>query len=137
MRFTVYGEPRGKGRPRFSAHGGFVRTYTDKETASYENLIKMAYIDACGGEPITYHNAVLVSIEAHISIPTSVSKKKHQEMLCGLIKPTKKPDTDNVIKSVLDGLNKVAFDDDKQVVMINATKIYSEQPKLVVEVKET
>ena len=43
IKFTIPGEPRGKGRPRFSNRGGYVRTYTDEKTASYENLVKMEY----------------------------------------------------------------------------------------------
>lgn len=38
--FTVPGEPRGKGRPRFSKSG---HTYTDSETRAYENKI-IAYL---------------------------------------------------------------------------------------------
>ena len=36
------GPPRGKGRPRFSTRGGFVRTFTDKDTKAYESRLKDA-----------------------------------------------------------------------------------------------
>lgn len=39
LTFTVPGEPRGKGRPRFS--GG--RAYTDSETRAYERKIAECY----------------------------------------------------------------------------------------------
>ena len=45
----------------------------------------------------------------------------------------KKPDLDNAIKSILDGLNGVAYYDDKQVVQISATKMWTqEQPRVQV-----
>ena len=36
--------------------------------------------------------------------------------------PMKKPDCDNVVKIVLDSLNKIAYDDDKQVVELTVLK---------------
>ena len=51
------------------------------------------------------------------------------------IRPTGKPDIDNIIKAVLDGLNGVAFKDDAQVVFISAQKLYSDTPRLVVIVE--
>lgn len=38
IRFTVYGEPKGKARPRFNSYTH--RTYTDKATKDYEDLVK-------------------------------------------------------------------------------------------------
>lgn len=32
MKFVIYGEPKGKGRPRFRNAGKFITTYTPKET---------------------------------------------------------------------------------------------------------
>lgn len=135
MKFTVYGEPRAKGRPRFSTYGGFVRTYTDKATLNYENLVKMSYIESCGGEPITYHDDLEMEINIYVSIPKSAPKYKQKMMIDGDIRPLKKPDIDNCIKSILDGLNKVAFDDDKQIVRIVASKWYSETPRVEVEIE--
>lgn len=136
MKFTVYGEPRGKGRPRFSTRGGFVKTYTDKETASYENLIKLTYLEACDSLPQTIHSEAELKIMCYFPVPKSVSKKAKENMLLGVVRHTKKPDLDNIIKAVLDGLNKVAFDDDKQVVRLIAEKSYSEQPRIEIEINE-
>ena len=43
IRFTIPGQPFGKQRPKFSRAGAYVKTYTPKETTSYENLV--AYHD--------------------------------------------------------------------------------------------
>ena len=37
LKFTIRGEPKGKGRPKFSRQGNIVRTYTPDTTANYEN----------------------------------------------------------------------------------------------------
>ena len=54
-------------------------------------------------------------------------------MLMGDIRPTKKPDTDNVAKSILDACNKIAYDDDSHVVELFVEKWYSDEPRVVVE----
>lgn len=51
-------------------------------------------------------------------------------MLDGELLPSKKPDIDNIVKAVLDALNKVAYRDDTQVVELQVRKQYSERPRL-------
>ena len=47
-KFTVYGEPKGKGRPRFNTKTG--HAITPKDTVSYENLVKLEWQTAYGTE---------------------------------------------------------------------------------------
>ena len=49
IRFTIPGQPFGKQRPKFSRAGAYVKTYTPKETTSYENLVKLFYNEAAKG----------------------------------------------------------------------------------------
>lgn len=119
----VYGKPVGKGRPKFSSRGGFVRAYTPKTTADYEAKVAKAYTDKYGAsEPC--EKPIVVSIQAVFPIPSSFRKAEKEKARKGLIKPTKKPDIDNIIKIILDGLNGVAFKDDSQVIVVHATKEY-------------
>ncbi|WP_438588955.1 RusA family crossover junction endodeoxyribonuclease [Dubosiella newyorkensis] len=135
IRFDVPGEPGAKGRPRFSTRGGFVKTYTDKKTELYESLVRNAYlIKYASNEPL--EGEIKVEIQAHFSIPKSTSKKSREEMVAGRIRPTKKPDTDNIAKIVLDSLNGIAFEDDKQVVHLIVTKQYAEKPHVEVSIWE-
>jgi Holliday junction resolvase RusA-like endonuclease len=76
-----------------------------------------------------------VEITAFYPIPNSASKKLQKEMLNGEIKPTTRPDSDNVIKIILDALNGVAFHDDAQVCKILFEKKYGEIPKVCVKIK--
>ena len=49
---------------------------------------------------------------------------------------TKKPDSDNIVKIVLDGLNKVAYHDDSQVCKLSFEKKYSKIPRVEVKIKK-
>ena len=127
LSFTIPGEPRGKGRPRATSKGGHARVYTDAATASYENLVKLAARAALDGRP-ALDEALGVSIFIRTVPPASTSGKRRAAMLAGQVFPTKKPDTDNVVKAVLDGLNKVAFRDDCLVVDEIVSKRYAAEP---------
>ena len=125
---TVPGTPVGKGRPRVTRHG----TYTPQKTKDYESLIewswaKQSKVRIPDGTPIA------IKILAFFPIPKSYPKKK----ACAA-KGTpymKKPDIDNIVKSVLDGLQGCAFKDDSQVYRISAVKFYSDNPRLKIEIE--
>ena len=131
IRITIPGQPQGKGRARVCLRGGYARAYTPDKTAAYENLIKLAY----GNRGISVL-PVELTVTAFYGIPKSFSKKKRTEAMSGRVRPQTKPDIDNVLKVVCDALNKVAYNDDTQVVKITAEKYYSATPGVVVEIKE-
>ena len=133
--YTVYGEPVGKGRPRFARRGNFVSTYTPQKTKSYEDEIRMMAKAAMGAsEPL--ETPITVAIYIRVGIPTSFSKQKRKDALSGIIRPTKKPDLDNVAKCFLDSMNEIVYLDDKQVVNLHVTKVYAETPAVEVMIKE-
>ena len=136
VRFEIPGEPKGKGRPRFSNAGKYVKTYTPKETASYENLVRLEYQAQCRGFKFGDGDCLDMRITAYYGIPKSVSKKKRAEMLSHRIRPTKKPDADNVVKIIADSLNAIAYKDDTQVVDCMVRKFFSENPRVVVTIQE-
>lgn len=130
--FIIYGEPKGKGRPRFSTVNGYVKTRTPEDTVSYENLVRLMYQKDCREPMYEQHEPVVMKIEAYYSIPKSTSKKKYVQMLKGTIRPTKKPDIDNMCKIIMDSLNKLAYHDDSQIVEATVKKYYSERPRVKV-----
>jgi len=133
MYFIISGEPTGKGRAKFARRGNFVSTYTPEKTVLYENLVKLCYQEQCG----TYSEKSL-SVEIYIyhSIPKSTPKKYIEEMLKGNIRPSKKPDIDNICKVILDALNGIAYKDDTQVYHLEATKRYAKEPSVQVYITE-
>ena len=54
----------------------------------------------------------------------------------GIIRPTKKPDLDNIAKAVLDSLNGIAYKDDSQIVSMVVSKKYSNRPRVEITLKE-
>ena len=77
-----------------------------------------------------------IRILAYYPIPKSVSKKKQAMMIANELRPMKKPDTDNVVKVILDSLNQIAYHDDVQAVDCQVRKFYSENPRVVVTIED-
>ena len=142
IQFTVYGEPQGKGRPRFVARynpatkKSFGQAHTPEKTIVYENLIRTEY--SLQTKNFRYPDDAMLDmrIMAYYGVPKSVSKKKKALMLDGKIRPTKKPDMDNVMKVVADSLNQVAYKDDTQIVDAQCRKFYSVKPRIEVIIKQ-
>lgn len=134
VEFVVLGDPQSKQRPRFARMGNFVRSYTPDETVRYETLVRLSYQQAGHGK---LSGAIRAIIKAYFSIPKSVSKKRHGLMAENKILPiTVSKDGDNICKIVLDSLNKIAYDDDRQVVEIHVYKLYAENPRVEVTLEE-
>ena len=133
--FVIHGEPVAKGRPRFNRSTG--RAFTPQKTINYETLVKMEYLQAYPNEPLySGDTALAVHIDVFVPIPSSASKKKHQDMVNGIIRPTKKPDADNLIKALMDAGNGVIWEDDKSVVEVILRKWYGEVPHVEMIIDE-
>ena len=135
MRFTVPGEPQGKGRPRVVRNGAFTRTYTPEKTATYENLVKLEFQRQCAGQYIA-EGPVSMNVVCYYGLPASDSRRKRQAKLDGAVRPTKKPDCDNVGKVIADSLNGIAYKDDAQIVSMTIDKYFAEIPRVEVEIKD-
>ena len=133
VRFTILGEPKGKGRPRFCRNTG--HAITPKDTVNYETLVHMEYVEQCKEVRFPDDAMLDMRIKAFYSIPKSKSKKVKALMLDGTIRPTKKPDMDNVVKIIADALNQVAYRDDTQIVDCQCRKFYSENPRVEVSIR--
>ena len=142
---TLMGAPKGKGRPRLSTIGGFARAYTPKETREFERVLNAAAIEAMAGRPY-YEGPVSVVIRAFMPIPESWSAKKKAAALAMDLMPVTKPDLDNIEKMV-DALSKypprfkgdkekrpLIWKDDSFIVAKQSIKIYSDRPRLVIDV---
>lgn len=131
--FVYYGQIRGQGRPRTrvmkTGKGYAAIVYKDEKDREYEYMIACAYqVKHQSVEPIS--GAFGIQIKAIVEPPKSATQKRRSQMLLGYVKPTVKPDLDNVCKAVLDSLNGVAFTDDRNCTNITATKTYGEEERL-------
>ena len=132
MKFVVEGKIKGKARPRWSSTSGCM--YTPPETKQYESYIAHCFRLA-GGQKL--EGAVTLSITMLFAIPKSMKKADKELCKFNEILPMKKPDIDNCLKAVMDALNKVAYNDDKQVTSENVVKRWTTGiEKLEIEISE-
>lgn len=134
VKFTILGEPKGKGRPRFIPKTG--RAITPKDTAVYENLVRMEYMAQCKEFRFPDNAMLDMRILAYYGIPKSMTKKNRELVNQRILRPTKKPDMDNVVKVIADSLNGVAYRDDTQIVDCQIRKFYSERPRVEVTIQQ-
>lgn len=133
--FSVLGEPKGKGRPRFTRTPVGVRTHTPQQTVAYENLVRLEYSRQTKDFKFPDKVPLEIVIFAYFTIPKSTSKKKTKLMLDKIIRPTKKPDADNIEKIIADSLNTVAYKDDSQIVDSMVRKFYDATPRVEVRIR--
>lgn len=137
FKFTIPGECVGKGRPKFSTIHGFAQSITPAKTVNYENWVKACFLEKYPTAKAFDKDVPLVmTIYCYKKIPKSVSVKKREAMLSGIIRPTTKPDNSNIVKGIEDALNSIAYYDDSQLVDTYQRKFYSENPRVVVLIKE-
>ena len=134
IEFTVPGQPVGWQRTGYNRNTG--AKYTQAKTRKHEQLVAWAYKKAFGGYMFPKGTFLDMEIFAFVEIPKSVPKYKRAKMLSGEIRPTVKPDWDNIGKLIADALNKVAYDDDKCIVDARVKKYYSDAPRTVVILRE-
>jgi len=133
--FIVEGEVVGKGRPRFTNRNGYVTAYTPKKTLDYEKKVREAYLEEY--QPLRWvdKEPLEMIVNAYFEIPKSASKKARENMLLNEY-PTKKPDFDNILKSIADALNGMAYEDDCQIVSATVNKIWSESAKAEITIRK-
>ncbi len=132
IEFEVLMPPVAKARARtvVNKKSGFVHSFTPTKTVNAEQTIRMAYHAKYGTESRFPRTAALIlSCQFILQKPKSAPKKK-------AIRPITRPDIDNYLKTVMDALNKYAWEDDAQVVELFATKNYGDTPMIKIMIGE-
>ena len=111
-------------------------TYTPTKTKNAEQEIAVAYINKFGKTMLK--GALEMKVICEYQVPKSYTKKKKNLAKEGLLPKLTSPDVDNLSKTVLDALNKIAYEDDKQVISLLSEKRYSvdDKPRVLIEIKE-
>ena len=115
--FTIPAPPVAKGRPR-TANG---HAYTPAKTRKYEEMVA---IYAAIAFPQPLDGPVHLRAEFWFEHPRS-SWRKRTPLPEGW--KTSKPDIDNLMKALEDGMNGIAYHDDSQIVWTVARKRYTAQ----------
>ena len=133
IEISIPGVPVAKGRARTSTRGGFVRHYTPAKTVSYESTVTAAGRQAMARRA-PLEGALRVDITVGVPIPATWSKAKHAAAMAQTVHPISRPDVDNYIKAIFDGLNGIAWLDDSQIVPASGCKRYADAPGVVVSI---
>ncbi len=111
--------------------------YTPKNTRNYEKHIAACFLEQCPNQkPLI--GPVYMGLTIMFAVPTSWSKKRK----AALIEPDRNwhitpPDMSNVLKAIEDGLNGLAYEDDKQIALLRMGKFYTlnGQARCVVDIQ--
>ena len=134
MKFTIPIEPVGQMRARHTSAGKFSRTYKAKQQQTAENRLLAFAVEHRPDEPMD--GPLEVRIDAYMPIPASMTKFKKAQARMGELRPTKKPDADNIAKHLLDCFNGIFWTDDKNIVGLMVRKFYSDAPRWEVEIRQ-
>lgn len=124
MTLTFYIDPVPASRPRVTRWG----TYYSKKYTKFK--IDMNEILDDYSEP-TLNGLLRCQIKLNVPLAKSLSKKK-KEALCGKYCDNN-ADLDNYAKGVMDAMNKTVYDDDRQIVELSISKIWSKYGRIDVE----
>ena len=118
--FTIPGKPFAKQRPRSTRQGN---VYTPSETVVFERVVGQLGALEMRGRPII-EGPVALTVVATFCPAKSWSKRRRA---AAIGQPhTQKPDLDNIVKAIKDGLNRIVWRDDSQVAALSAFKVWGE-----------
>lgn len=133
LKFTIDGKVKAKQSTRFTFKGF---KYTNQDVVDYANWVKLcfkqAYPDFNPNSLVGFN--LSIGINTYFKMPTTFSKKKKYMASVGLIRPTVKPDWDNIPKNICDALNGIAYPDDKAIVTGYSSKYYSDKEYVTVNI---
>ncbi len=115
----------------WKAHAGFGRRSFNpryKEKEYYQWQIKSQWNQDIILSPLR------LEFTFHLPIPSGTSKVRRTQMLNGMVHHIKRPDTSNLVKFCEDCLKGIVMEDDSQVTVLLAEKIYSLTPKTLIKI---
>ena len=129
--FVVDGDPVPKKRPRFNPFSK--RAYTPQRTKEYETLVAVYAKAAMRGKPPT-KRPVHVDVRIYFQIPKTAKKAEKEASREEKLWHCRKCDSDNIFKSIADGVIGIVYEDDSQVCEMSCSKRYSDNSRVEVDV---
>ena len=136
IHFKIEGKPVPQGRPRAVRMGAGVRMYDPPKSKAYKQMVAAkvrSYMKINGILTIT--EPLAVHLNFYFTTPKSYSKKRIRAIEAKEELFTKKPDLDNLAKSILDSCNNLLFKDDSQIVGLTIGKHYGHEDYVDVKVQ--
>lgn len=131
LKIEIPGDVQAQQRPRVTRNG----TFDPKESKDYKSFVRLVASQIAPETLITEDIKLTIDIYRKMPKAISNSQKKLQQALNGELRPTTKPDIDNLAKGIKDGLSKVIWRDDSQVTELIALKWYSDNPRAEVMIE--
>lgn len=134
IKFTVYGKPEPQGSTRAFIPKGWVRpiiTSTNKALKPYRQEVSRTALEACQAIAsvllFAKHEPAELSVRFYFSRPPSIPKKRSAHVV--------KPDLDKLVRAVKDALKGIVYQDDSQVVKLDAKKEYGAPERTEITVR--
>jgi Holliday junction resolvase RusA-like endonuclease len=118
LKFTVWDLPQAMPRPRVAIRGGRAHAYTPGRAQQAMWRIRQSAIEALGDSP-RFVGPVSLRVVAYLPVPKATPKH-----VLGIARPIKRPDVDNLAKTVLDGCSPLWLDD-AQIVDLRIAKVFA------------
>jgi crossover junction endodeoxyribonuclease RusA len=132
VEFTVYGIPIPQGSTRAFVPKGWTRpiiTAANAKTKPWRQEIAGACLKAMEWQHAAgSHVAIRIACAFYFPKPKSVKKS--------ITEKTTKPDLDKLIRSALDALTGIAFEDDSQVTELTASKHFGSPARMEIAIAE-
>ena len=123
---VIPGRPVPKARPRVVTQDGRSRTYTPEATRAAEELIRGAWLESHGRDPLAGPVGVKLTfsygVKPHTRIQVFPLSDSPYEGVDSIEWEAGWADVENLAKLVLDALEGVAYHNDRQVAYLEATK---------------
>lgn len=134
IQFTIPGAVQAQERPRFSRVGKGVRTIDPPKSRSYKEVVKLVAWQHKPQEPIL--EPIRLEVDVYLMPPKKYHTKPKQTLIAsGELRPTTKPDIENLLKGIMDGMTGIIYRDDSLVVELVARKFYDLTPRAEVKVE--
>ena len=136
IHFVIEGRGQPQGRPRAVRMGAGVRMYDPPKSKAYKQMVSArvrSYMKINGIQTIT--EPLAIHLNFYFTPPKSYSKKRIRAIEAKEELFTKKPDLDNLAKSILDSCNNLLFKDDSQIVGLTIGKHYGHEDYVDVKVQ--
>jgi Holliday junction resolvase RusA-like endonuclease len=125
--FTVYGKPEPQGSIRAFMVGGKPRLTSDNaKLKPWRQQVALSALAERKGEVLQRDVPVVLEVLFCLDRPKSAAKREL---------PTVKPDLDKLMRAVKDALKGILYEDDSQVVTIEAHKCYSSPQRTEIRLK--
>ena len=115
-----------RGVPEFDLLGSGVER--ENKSASAEIQATRLAAQLAMGDRLALNDPVCLTAVIELPVPASWSKRRTAAAIVGDIRPTSRPDVDNILKSAMDAINRMVVADDSLIVKVTVERKFGVDP---------